>query len=66
DAGATCIVTGCAYCKQMLNDSVKTLDMDDRMEVADLATLMLRALPRAAAQDEADSPKNAPMSAGAR
>ncbi len=45
-AGADCIVTGCAYCKQMLEDSVKALDMDEKLEVTDLATLMLRSIPR--------------------
>ncbi len=46
EAGADCIVTGCAYCKQMLEDSVKAMDLDENLEVADLATLMLRSIPR--------------------
>jgi Fe-S oxidoreductase len=44
DAGADTIVTACAYCKQMLDDSVKALDLEDQMEVIDLASLVLQAL----------------------
>ena len=56
DAGADCIVTGCAYCKQMLEDSVKTLDMDEKLEVTDLATLMLRSIPRQRQATELPAP----------
>lgn len=52
DAGADTIVTGCAYCKQMLEDSVKLADLDDKLQVIDLATLVVRSLPAAAADDE--------------
>jgi Fe-S oxidoreductase/nitrate reductase gamma subunit len=41
DAGANAIVTGCAYCLHMLEDSVKLLNHDDKIRVVDLATLML-------------------------
>lgn len=54
DAGADTIVTGCAYCKQMLDDSVKLADLDDKIQVIDLATLVVESLPSNAA--EADAP----------
>ncbi|MBI5529831.1 MAG: respiratory nitrate reductase subunit gamma [Deltaproteobacteria bacterium] len=41
DAGADTIVTGCAYCLHMLEDSLKLLDFDGEIRVVDLATLML-------------------------
>jgi Fe-S oxidoreductase len=44
DAGADTIVTTCAYCKQMLDDSVKALDLEEQMEVIDLASLVLQAM----------------------
>ena len=44
DAGADTIVTGCAYCLHMLEDSVKLLDYDDRIRVIDLATLTAESL----------------------
>ena len=49
-AGADTIVTGCAYCKQMLDDSVKLADLDDRLQVIDLATLVVQSLPQRAAE----------------
>ncbi len=44
EAGADMIVTGCAYCMQMLVDSVKLMDLDERIRVADIATVMLESL----------------------
>jgi Fe-S oxidoreductase len=44
-AGADCIVTACAYCKQMLEDSVKALNVTEKPEVTDLATLILESIP---------------------
>ncbi len=44
DAGADTIVTGCAYCLHMLEDSVKLLDHDGRMRVVDLGSLMLESM----------------------
>jgi len=44
DAGAEAIVTGCAYCLHMLQDSVKLLDYDDRMRVIDVASLAAESL----------------------
>ncbi|MCZ7586671.1 MAG: heterodisulfide reductase-related iron-sulfur binding cluster [Deltaproteobacteria bacterium] len=43
DAHADLIVTGCAYCKQMLEDSAKLMDLED-VRVADLATVVLESL----------------------
>jgi Fe-S oxidoreductase/nitrate reductase gamma subunit len=43
-AGADTIVTACAYCKQMLDDSVKALDLDEQLEVIDLGSLVLQSL----------------------
>ncbi len=42
--GADTIVTSCAYCKQMLEDSVKLRDLDERIRVVDIATLTLESL----------------------
>jgi Fe-S oxidoreductase len=39
DAGADTIVTGCAYCMHMLQDSVKLLNYDESMRVIDVASL---------------------------
>jgi len=44
DSGADTIVTGCAYCLHMLEDSVKLLNHDDTIRVIDLASLMLESL----------------------
>jgi Fe-S oxidoreductase len=41
DAGADTIITGCAYCLQMLEDSVKLLNKDESMKVIDLASLTM-------------------------
>ncbi len=39
EAGADTIVTGCAYCMHMLQDSLKLLNYDETMRVIDLASL---------------------------
>ncbi len=39
-AGADTIVTSCPYCQQMLNDSVKSRELDDRIRVVDIASLV--------------------------
>ena len=44
-AGAEVVATGCPFCMTMLGDSVSILDLDDKVEVQDLATLVARALP---------------------
>ena len=53
DAGADTIVTGCAFCLHMLQDSVKLLNYDESMRVVDIASLMAEAA-LAAASDTAD------------
>jgi Fe-S oxidoreductase/nitrate reductase gamma subunit len=42
--GADTIVTGCAYCMHMLQDSVKLLDYDEKMRVVDIASLVADSL----------------------
>ena len=43
-AGADTIVTGCAYCMHMLQDSVKLLNYDETMRVVDVASLVANSL----------------------
>ncbi len=43
-AGADTIVTGCAYCMHMLQDSLKLLNYDETMRVVDVASLMADSL----------------------
>jgi Fe-S oxidoreductase/nitrate reductase gamma subunit len=43
-AGADTIVTGCAYCMHMLQDSLKLLNYDERMRVVDVASLVADSL----------------------
>ena len=42
--GADTIVTGCAFCLHMLQDSVKLLDYDESMNVIDIASLVAESL----------------------
>ncbi|RJO68018.1 MAG: 4Fe-4S dicluster domain-containing protein [Myxococcales bacterium] len=42
--GADTIITSCAYCMQMMVDSVKLLNYDEDVQVMDLATLVLNTL----------------------
>jgi len=44
-AGADCIAVGCPFCAGMLDDAVKTLDLEESVRVKDIATLILEALP---------------------
>jgi len=44
EVGANHIVTGCAYCKQMLEDSVKLEDKEEEIRILDLATLVLESI----------------------
>jgi Fe-S oxidoreductase/nitrate reductase gamma subunit len=39
DTGADTIITGCAYCMHMLQDSLKLLNFDESMRVVDIASL---------------------------
>jgi Fe-S oxidoreductase/nitrate reductase gamma subunit len=43
-AGADTIVTGCAYCMHMLQDSLKLLNYDETMRVVDLVSLTAESL----------------------
>jgi len=43
-AGADTIVTGCAFCMHMLQDSVKLLNYDESMNVVDIASLVADSL----------------------
>jgi Fe-S oxidoreductase/nitrate reductase gamma subunit len=44
ESGADTIVTGCAYCLHMVQDSLKLLNCDDKIRVMDLASLTLESL----------------------
>jgi Fe-S oxidoreductase/nitrate reductase gamma subunit len=44
DAGADTIVTSCAFCLHMLQDSLKLLNYDDKMRVIDVASLTAESL----------------------
>ncbi len=44
EAGADTIVTGCAYCLHMLQDSLKFLNYDETMRVIDVASLTAESL----------------------
>jgi Fe-S oxidoreductase/nitrate reductase gamma subunit len=55
DAGADTIVCGCTYCLHMLEDSVKLLNLDEKMRVIDLASLVLDSTDKERAQKAAKS-----------
>ena len=40
EAGATVIVTACPFCLVNIQDAVKTLDLDNEIEVIDIAELV--------------------------
>jgi Fe-S oxidoreductase/nitrate reductase gamma subunit len=61
EAGADTIVTACAYCKQMLDDSIKLRDLTEEIEVIDLASLVLESLP--AEQKGSESEESLPRPA---
>jgi Fe-S oxidoreductase/nitrate reductase gamma subunit len=44
DCGAATIAVACAFCQQMLVDGLKARDLDERMKVVDIATLVRRSL----------------------
>lgn len=44
DVGAEYIVTACPFCLIHLEDAVKTMGLEDRIEVVDLMSLIIRAL----------------------
>lgn len=43
-AEADIMAVSCVYCLQMLNDGIKTLDIEEKMEVFDLSELVVRAM----------------------
>ena len=57
EAGAQVIATGCGFCMGMLDDAVKTLNLEDDLKVKDIATLLLETLP---APPKAEEPAPAP------
>jgi succinate dehydrogenase/fumarate reductase iron-sulfur protein len=44
DTGADILTTACPFCQNMLDDAVKTLGLDDQIEVKDLMELVVKAL----------------------
>ncbi len=44
ETGARTIATGCGYCMQMLEDSIKIMNKDDDLQVVDIATLLMETL----------------------
>jgi Fe-S oxidoreductase len=42
--GATVLATSCPYCIAMLEDSVRTLNADDRIKIKDVAELVCESL----------------------
>jgi Fe-S oxidoreductase/nitrate reductase gamma subunit len=44
EAGAEVIATACGFCMGMLDDAVKTLNLEESMKVKDIATLMLESV----------------------
>lgn len=60
EVDADCIVTACAYCKQMLEDSMKALDIAEKIEVTDLATLVLNSVPQRGERSSVDQMEPCP------
>jgi Fe-S oxidoreductase len=44
DTGAEVLATACPFCMNMLDDAVKTLGLDDQIEVKDIMELVVEAL----------------------
>ena len=44
EVGASTLATACPYCISMLEDSRKTLNKDDEIEIKDIAELIAEAL----------------------
>lgn len=44
ETGASVIATACPYCTAMLEDAIKVLDLDEKLQVLDVAELAARAL----------------------
>lgn len=50
DAGADILATACPYCISLLEDSRKTENLEDKLEVLDLSEVLLRSLERESVQ----------------
>ncbi len=56
DIGAEVVATGCPFCAQMLLDSVSILDLGEKVEILDIATLVAKQLPaKEEEKDEAEA-----------
>ena len=51
---ADTVAVGCPYCMQMLADSVALLDLDEKVKITDMATLVLDAMDLPEAEAEAE------------
>jgi Fe-S oxidoreductase/nitrate reductase gamma subunit len=55
DIGAEVVATGCPFCAQMLLDSVSILDLGEKVEIKDIATLVAGLLPKAEETEQAEA-----------
>ncbi len=44
ETGAEAIVTACTYCRHMLDDSIKLMDLEEKIQAVDLNTLIANAI----------------------
>ena len=44
DTGATTVAVGCPFCKSMIIDGTKTLDVEEKIKVRDIAELVAERL----------------------
>jgi len=44
DAGADFILTACPFCTQMIDDSLKILNLDENMKVMDIASVLAESM----------------------
>ncbi len=54
-AGADVVATGCPFCMQMLVDSVSILDLDEKVKILDLATLVAQSMKSQDDEEESDT-----------
>ena len=54
DIGAEVVATGCPFCAQMLLDSVSILDLGEKVEILDIATLVAKQLPKKEEAEETE------------
>ncbi len=55
EVGAEVVATGCPFCMQMLLDSVSILDLDEKVKIQDIATLVAGLLDTADDESESES-----------